>query len=133
MRFPRFVEDVLRDLRYGLRVLTKSPLFSLVAIASLTLGIGGAASVFTVMNAVVLRNLPVQNPQQLVSVETVGTYQRNPRYSWPMVEDARRELQGRAELAAFIYPVAMNVAGVTPLYTLRSKVSTWVMPPLNRM
>ena len=109
MRLPRLLDDLVRDLRYGLRVLTRSPLFSLVAIASLAIGIGGAASVFTVMNAVLLRNLPVPNPQQLVSAEKVGTTQRTPRFSWPQFEDARRELQGRAELAAFIYPTTMNV------------------------
>ena len=109
MRFPRLLDDLVRDLRYGLRVLTRSPLFSLVAIASLAIGIGGAASVFTVMNAVLLRNLPVPNPQQLLSAEKVGTSDRSPRFAWPQFEDARRELQGRAELAAFIYPTSMNV------------------------
>ena len=109
MRLARLLDDLVRDLRFGLRVLTRSPLFSLVAIASLAIGIGGAASVFTVMNAVLLRNLPVPNPQQLVSAEKVGTTQRTPRFSWPQFDDARRELQGRAELAAFIYPTTMNV------------------------
>ena len=109
MRYTRLLDDLFRDLRYGLRVLIRSPLFTLVAIASLAIGIGGAASVFTVMNAVLLRSLPVPNPQQLVSAEKVGTTQRNPRFSWPQFEDARRGLQGRAELAAFIYPSAMNV------------------------
>ena len=109
MRLPRLLDDLVRDLRYGLRVLTRSPLFSLVAIASLAIGIGGAASVFTVMNAVLLRNLPVPNPQQLLSAEKVGPSDRSPRFAWPQFEDARRELQGRAELAAFIYPTSMNV------------------------
>jgi predicted permease len=109
MRLLRLLDDLFRDLRYGFRVLTRSPLFSLVAIGSLAIGIGGAASVFTVMNAVLLRNLPVPNPQQLVSAEKVGTQQRSPRFSWLQFDDARRELQGRAELAAFIYPTAMNV------------------------
>ena len=109
MRIFRLLDDVLRDLRYGLRVLIRSPLFTVVAISSLAIGIGGAASVFTVLNAVLLRNLPVANPQQLVSAEKVGTSQRSPRFSWPQFEDARKELQGRAELAAFIYPSTMNV------------------------
>jgi predicted permease len=109
MRFSRLIEDLFRDLRYGFRVLIQSPLFSLVAVASLAIGIGGAASVFTVMNAVVMRELPVPNPQQLFAPEKVGTQQRNPRFSWPQVEDARRDLQGKAEVAAFIYPTAMNV------------------------
>jgi hypothetical protein len=57
----RMLDDVTRDLRYGGRMLIRNPLFSAVAVASLALGIGGAASVFTVLNAVVLRALPVPN------------------------------------------------------------------------
>jgi predicted permease len=109
MPFPRLLDDFLRDLRHGLRVLARSPLFTMVAVCSLALGIGGAASVFTVLNAVVLRELPVANPQQLFEVLKVGTTQRNPRFGWPQFADARKELQGRAELAAFISTATMNV------------------------
>ncbi len=90
-------------------MLTRSPLFSLVAICSLAIGIGGAASVFTVLNAVILRNLPVPDPQQLVVAQKASTAQRNARFSWPQFEEARKELQGKAELTAFIYPSSMNV------------------------
>jgi predicted permease len=109
MRIPSLVGDTARDLRYALRVLVRSPLFSLVAISSLAIGIGGAAAVFTVLNAVVLRNLPVPNPQQLVTLEKTGTTQRNPRFSWPQVEEARKNVQGKAEVTAFIFPSTMNV------------------------
>lgn len=109
MRFPRLLDDFIRDLRHGLRVLARSPLFTLVAVCSLALGIGGAASVFTVLNAVVLRELPVANPQQLFEVLKVGTTQRNPRFGWPQFEEARKELQGKAELTAFISTTTMNV------------------------
>ena len=106
----RLLDDVARDLRYALRVLTRSPLFSLVAICSLAIGIGGAASVFTVLNAVILRNLPVPDPQQLVLADKVSVVsQRNPRFSWPEFEEARKELQGKAELTTFIFPSSMNV------------------------
>ena len=83
MRIRLLFEDAFRDLRYAGRMLTRGPLFSLVAIFSLALGIGGAASVFTVLNAIVLRNLPVPNPQELKAVEKVGTNQRHGRFSWP--------------------------------------------------
>jgi predicted permease len=105
----RFLDDTSRDLRYALRVLSRSPLFSLVAICSLAIGIGGAASVFTVLNAIVLRTLPVPSPQQLYAPEKVLVSERHSRYSWPQFDDARKELAGRAELAAFIYPSSMNV------------------------
>ena len=90
-------------------MLARSPLFSLVAISSLAIGIGGAAAVFTVLNAVVLRDLPVPNPQQLMVAEKVRRSDRSPRFSWPQFEDARKDVQGKAELTAFVYPTNMNV------------------------
>ena len=109
MRFPRLLDDLTRDLRYGLRVLTRSPLFTIVAVCSLALGIGGAASVFTVLNAVVLRELPVPNPQQLFEAVKTGSQQPQTRFGWPQIQEARKELDGKAELAAFISTTTMNV------------------------
>ena len=78
----------------------RSPLFALVAIGSLALGIGGAASVFTVLNAVVLRSLPVPNPQQIFAAEQRRTTEPSPRFSWPAIEAAQQAVQGRATIAA---------------------------------
>jgi predicted permease len=105
----RFLDDMMRDVRYGARVLVRNPLFSAVAIASLSLGIGGAASVFTVLNAVILRTLPVPNPQQLFIAEKITAVDRHGRYSWPAAEQARKDLAGRAELAVFTSPTGMQV------------------------
>src|SRR4051794_1290874 len=60
------VENLLRDLRYGMRVLRKSPIFTGVAIASLAIGIGANTAVFTLVDTVLLRTLPVRNPEELV-------------------------------------------------------------------
>ena len=105
----RLLDDVMRDVRYGARVLIRNPLFSTVAIASLALGIGGAASVFTVLNAVILRTLPVPEPQQLFLAEKVTATDRHTRYSWPSAVQARTDVQERAELALFTSPVGMQV------------------------
>lgn len=108
---------MVKDLRYGLRVLLRNPLFTLVAAASLALGIGGAASVFTVLNAVLLRSLPVPNPQQLYVVEKVrpGAEPRWTQYSWPFVQQAREELSAKAELFASTTASGMQVRLTGPV------------------
>ncbi len=60
------LETVANDLRYALRQFVHNPVFSTVAILSLALGIGANTAIFSVMNAALLRSLPVRNPQQLV-------------------------------------------------------------------
>src|SRR5579863_570415 len=61
-------DAIAKDLRYGLRQLLNNPLFTLVALLSLALGIGANAAIFSVMNAALLKALPVTDPQQLVIV-----------------------------------------------------------------
>src|SRR5271170_2717371 len=61
------VESLWQDIRYGARQLLKSLGFSLVAILSLALGIGANTAIFTLINDLLLKSLPVRDPQQLVS------------------------------------------------------------------
>jgi len=65
----RFVETLGQDLRYAVRVLARNPGFSLVVIASLALGIGANTAIFSAIDAVMLRLLPVEEPRQLVMLE----------------------------------------------------------------
>ncbi len=62
----------LSDLRHTLRALQKSPLFTTVAIASLALGLGANTAIFTLLDQVLLRPLPVKNPRELVLIEAPG-------------------------------------------------------------
>ena len=66
-RWESTAEGILQDLRVSVRSLAKSPGFTAVALLSLALGIGGNTAIFTLINQVLLRNLPVRDPQQLVA------------------------------------------------------------------
>jgi predicted permease len=61
-----WLETLVRDARYGLRQLRRTPALSAVAVVSLALGIGANTAIFTLINAVMLQNLPVENPGRLV-------------------------------------------------------------------
>ncbi len=72
---------LIQDLKFGLRMLTKSPGFSLMAVLTLALGIGLNSTIFTLVNGVFLRGLPFENPHEIVVVGTfnpVRGVQRGP-------------------------------------------------------
>ena len=73
--------DVLGDLRYALRVLRKTPVFTLAAIGTLALGIGANTTIFSLAQTMLLQPLPYQNPDQIVMVwedRTAAGYPKNP-------------------------------------------------------
>lgn len=77
-----------RELRYALRTLRRSPVFLLVAVGVLGIGIGGATAVFTVVNAALLRPLPaVDDPGRLVTVERLQAANRIAEFSYPDFRD----------------------------------------------
>ena len=94
------LSDVFQDVRFGLRLLRRSPVFTAVAVSSLALGIGGAAAVFSLLNAIVLRSLPVAEPDRLFVAERHSPDDMSPRFSWLETGRLRDELAGKAELAA---------------------------------
>jgi len=63
-----FMETLMQDIRCGLRMLCRSPGFSAVAVLSLPRGIGANTAIFTLIDAVLIKMLPVKNPEQLVVI-----------------------------------------------------------------
>lgn len=78
------VEAWLQDLRYGLRLLHRNPGFTLFSVASLGLGIGATVAVFSLFDAIVLRQLPVRDPERLVVASFGGIGPSGPRYNYSM-------------------------------------------------
>src|SRR5690348_17100153 len=100
--------SLLRDLRYGLRMLAKSPAFAAVAILTLALGIGANAAIFQLINAVRLRTLPVRNPDTLAIVhlnrQHWGQGNFNGPYSeftFPLWQEVRQRQQAFSVLAVW--------------------------------
>ena len=88
-----WLDTLMQDLRYGVRTLAKNPSFTLIAMATLALGIGANTAMFSLLDQVVLRLLPVRDPERVVIVRETGNHYGNSfgpnTISWPMFEDLR--------------------------------------------
>jgi putative ABC transport system permease protein len=108
----RLEEEMFQDLRYGARMLLKSPFFTAVAVATLALGIGANTAIFSVVHTVLFRPLPFENPEQLVVIwETVlarGNVEGTP--SPPDFREWRARANSFERMAAF-YDTNYNLSG----------------------
>ena len=120
-----------QDLRSGVRMLKKSPGFTFVAVLSLALGIGANTAIFTIINAVFLHPLPVQEPAQLAEMFTRDTKTVNANANFqltatslPNYEDYRDQNTVFTGLAATTFPIPVNWGGqAEPQQLLASMVS----------
>src|SRR5687768_14241911 len=95
-----WIDSLLGDVRYGLRAMRRSPVFTSVAIASLALGIGANTAIYTLMDAIVIRALAVPAPEQLAQV-IGGDDDREGHFTNPLWEQVRDRQTGFDAITAF--------------------------------
>jgi predicted permease len=115
------LESLLQDLRYGLRLLTKAPAFSMIAILTLALGIGANTAIFSVVNGVLLNPLPFHDAHQLVSIfEEIPNF-KNGSISYPNFVDWRRMNRSFSAMAAY-RSTGYNLTGAGEPENLRGEM-----------
>ncbi|HZV87375.1 MAG TPA: ABC transporter permease [Candidatus Binatus sp.] len=107
-----WLNQLLADIRFGLRMLRKNPGFTAVAVLTLALGIGANAAVFSVVYAVLLRPLPYKDPSSLIVLNETTPMVGTVSVSYPNFLDWRDQSHTFSEMAA-VRGVGFNLAGVT--------------------
>jgi putative ABC transport system permease protein len=116
------LDSVGQDLRYASRSLRKSPGFAAAAILTLGLGIGANTGIFGLIEALLLRSLPVRDPQQLVTILRVQGGQSGEHFSYPQV----RHLADQDELFLGLCGFSGDTLNVGPLDALEPVGGAWV-------
>ncbi len=113
----RAFETVAQDLRHGVRLLARHRLFAAFSIVSLALGIGGTSAVFSLYDAIVLRQLPVEAPDQLVTLAIHGGGRSNSFMPYPQFDAMRRRSQSLDGVFArtTIQNVSVRVQGMAAI------------------
>jgi predicted permease len=105
-----FVEHIGQDVRYALRMFGRTPGFTAVVVITLALGIGANTAVFSLINAALLKMLPVKDPEQLVQFSKIQpTYGEIDGFSYPEFERFQRETDSFSGLLAFANLGDVNV------------------------
>jgi len=103
---------MLKDIRYAIRGLAKRPGFVAVAVITLALGIGANTAIFSLVNTVLLRSLPVDRPHEIVSVAVRGKDDSMSAFSYPNYRDFRDRNEALAGLLVYRFvPLSLSRQG----------------------
>ncbi len=105
-RTGAWLDTLLHDIRFGMRMLRKNPGFTVVAVLTLALGIGANSAIFTMVDALVLRRLPIHAPREVVSLEHHDKAGSSDEFSYPDFEDIRDQTTS----------IFSDVTGVQPFH-----------------
>ena len=109
----RWEDAMIQDLRFGIRMLLKSKGFTVVAVLSLALGIGANTAIFSLIDAAMLRTLPVERPEQLVLFSRLNPQGGGESFTYPQFEQFREHNQVFDSVFGFAYrQPKVNIDGV---------------------
>jgi len=122
------METIIQDIRYGFRLMVRRPTFTIIAVATLALGIGANTAIFSVVNAVLMRTLPYQEPERLVALWETSAQpgqEVNDRNEVAMGNflDWRAQVDAFDEIAALTYS-NVNLTGVAEPERIQGAVVT---------
>jgi len=119
---PVWVDQVVQDVRYAVRTLRRSAGFSAVVILTLALGIGLNTGIFGLIDALLLRSLPVRNPQELIALTRIQGNQSGESFSYPQV----RFLAEQNDIFLSLCGSSVDTFNVGPPEALESTGGAWV-------
>ena len=131
IRTGAWLEMLLQDTRFGLRMLRKSPGFTAVAILSLALGMGANTAIFSVIQALLLRSLPVPNPQDLLQVNITINGSTSESFSYPVIRALSERKDVFINLGGFCGNTFMVGPADAPVRTPGAFVSGDFFPALQ--
>src|SRR5688500_8848000 len=124
------MDTFLQDVRYALRTLSRSRMFAVIAVACLALGIGVNTTIFSVVNAILLRPFDFREPERLVVLEELNT-QNGGRagVAWPNLVDWRAQSTAFSDMAA-VEGRSLTLANVEEPERLEGSAITWNLFPM---
>jgi predicted permease len=121
-RGTRWLEELAQDVRYGCRGLKANPSFTVVAVLTLALGVGANTAVFSVVNALLLRPLPVSDPAGLISLQRRMGNQSGGSFSYPQI----RALAENSDIFRLLCGFGSDQVNVGPADSLEPAAAAWV-------